>query len=274
MQLSIIIWLLSLGISATVYFLYEFQNYWWLFFVNILALPIIYLLICAVIVIILFFWGLCVNKKKERKKINFFFNWIVKNVNSVIVYISRTIVHKKGKELIDPNEKYLFVCNHVSNFDQMVIIEEFQKRDIICISKPGNFKIPVCGPFIHLAGFIPINREDNFEAAKAILKATNYLKNEVCDICIAPEGTRSKDYQLHDFKPGSFKVGYKAQKPIAVIGLKNTEKIHKRFPWRNTHVYMHVLEVIPYEKYKEMNTVELANYCHDLIKKFLEECEE
>lgn len=273
MVLSLIIWLLSLGISATVYFLFEFPAYWWLFFVNILALPIIYLLIFAVLIIIFFIWGLFINKKKERKNISPFHNWLVRNVNTILVILSRAKVHAKNKELLDPNEKYLFVCNHVSNFDQMVIIKEFQKRRIICISKPGNFKIPVCGPFIHRAGYISINREDNFEAAKAIIKASNYLKKEVCDICIAPEGTRAKDYKLHDFKPGSFKTAYKAMKPIVVVGLKNTEKIHKNFPFKGTNVYMHVLEVIPYEKYKDMNTVGLAEYCHGLIQKFLEENE-
>lgn len=273
MVLSLIIWLLSLGISATVYFLFEFPAYWWLFFVNILALPIIYLLIFAVLIIIFFIWGLFINKKKERKNISPFHNWLVRNVNTILVILSRTKVHTKNKELLDPNERYLFVCNHVSNFDQMVIIKEFQKRRIICVSKPGNFKIPVCGPFIHRTGYISINREDNFEAAKAIIKASNYLKKEECDICIAPEGTRAKDYKLHDFKPGSFKTAYKAMKPIVVVGLKNTEKIHKNFPFKGTNVYMHVLEVIPYEKYKDMNTVGLAEYCHGLVQKFLEENE-
>ncbi|MCQ2799812.1 MAG: 1-acyl-sn-glycerol-3-phosphate acyltransferase [Bacilli bacterium] len=273
MILSIIIWIIATLVSGLVYFLCEFGTpYWWLFFVNILAIPLVHLAICAVILLFLLLWGLCISKKKERKKVSPFFNWMVKNVVWLIIFYSNVKVVRIGKELIKDDEHYLFVCNHLSMYDQITIIEEFQKRRVICVSKPGNFRIPICGPFIYLAGFIAIDREDNFEAVKAILKAAKYLKEDKCDICIAPEGTRSKDHHLHDFKPGSFKIAQKSGKPIAVIGVKNTDKVSKTFP-RRTKVIMKVIEVIPYEKYKDMNTVEISEYCHGLIKNFLEEYE-
>lgn len=271
MILFVILWVIAAAISGTVYFLVEFgTEFWWLFFVNILALPIIHLLLCALGLIFFMVWGFFVNKKKERKRVYPYYNWLVKQVVWIIVFYSNVKIDYEGGELLKDDEKYLIVCNHLSMYDQITLIGKLQKRRIICISKPDNFKIPICGPFIHLAGFISIDREDNFEAVKAILKAAKYLKTNQCDICIAPEGTRSKDHKLHEFKPGSFKVGYKSEKPVAVIGFKGTDKVSKTFP-RRTHVTMKVLEVIPYEKYKDLNTVGLSEYCHGLIAKFLEE---
>jgi 1-acyl-sn-glycerol-3-phosphate acyltransferase len=126
--------------------------------------------------------------------------------------------------------------------------------------------IPICGPFITRAGYIPINREDPREGLKAINKAVEYMEQYDVPIGISPEGTRNKTKDLMlPFHPGSFKIATKAQCPIVVIALHNTNLVHKRLPFRHTTIYLNVLDVVYPEDYKDMNTIEIAEKCRNEI---------
>ena len=166
------------------------------------------------------------------------------------------------------------IYNHRSNWDPMLLMSEFTDYDLNLITKPENFKIPIMGPFIRKSGFIPINRKDSREGLKAIIKGIDYIKNDQYSIVIAPEGTRNKTLEkpLLDFRPGSFKIAYKAEVPIVAVLVTNTEKIHKNFPLRRTKVKVEIMEVIPYEDYKDRTTVELSKEIHEqMLEKLTKE---
>lgn len=237
-------------------------------FINIALIPVLALVLFGVVLILLFIVSLFINKEKEVKKPNKFFYWWVREVAKAVNYIGGARIKKIGFEKIDPNKHYLIVNNHISNFDQMIIIDVF-KDMVQCISKKSNFKAPLMGAFIHAAGFIEIDRESAFEALKAIIKAADYIEKHNCSICISPEGTRAKDLVLKAFKAGSFKIAYKAKCPIAVVSVKNTNLIHKHFPFKRTNVVIEVLDVIEYEDFKDKNSVEVSTYAHDLIEENL-----
>lgn len=159
----------------------------------------------------------------------------------------------------------LFVSNHTSNFDQIVLLKILKQKPIICITKPENEKIPIMGAFIHKTGYIAIDRENNFNALSSILKGVRYLKSDLANMYVAPEGTRSKAGELLPFKAGAFKIATKAEAPIVVISLLNCNKIHKNFPFKRTHVYMDVINVIYSEEYETMNSVEISDFVRNEI---------
>ena len=62
------------------------------------------------------------------------------------------------------------------------------------------------------------------------------------------------------------KIAYLSTKPIVVMSIVNTDKVVKNFLLRRTHVYIRICEVIPYEKYKDMDTQDLASYIEQILR--------
>lgn len=210
--------------------------------------------------VVLFFISLTIDKNKEYEELNPFYQFLFNITLEFIINLSLVKLTVEGLEKITSNQKFFLVTNHKSNFDPMIECMVLKKYNLIQISKPENFKIPICGPFMKRCCYLSINREDNREAVKTILNAAKKIKEGTFSVGIAPEGTRNKEgVGLLPFKAGSFKIGYKAEAPLVICTIKNTEKIHKNVPFKRTHVIMHIVDVIPYENYKDLSTQALSD---------------
>ena len=175
-------------------------------------------------------------------------------------------VRKKGMEKVPAEGRFLVVCNHVNNSDPIILLECFRKHQIAFISKRENASMFVIGPMMHKIQCQLINRENDREALKTIITCINILKEDKASIAVFPEGRIDDDGLLHHFKPGVFKIAQKANVPIVVCTLKNTKNvIHNLLRLKPSRVEMTVLDVIPAEELKGVNTVEIANRCHQLM---------
>lgn len=175
-------------------------------------------------------------------------------------------VHIKGREKLPDNGRFLFVCNHRSLFDPLIIIDKLRKYNISFISKQANIDIPIAGELACGAGFLPIDRENNREALKTINKAADYLKSDMCSVGIYPEGTRSKTNELLPFHSGSFKIAQKAGVPVVIASVSGTEKATKNMFRRRTDVTLNILEVISAEEVKSTPTAAMAERARGLIE--------
>lgn len=180
--------------------------------------------------------------------------------------------HFSGLEKL-PDGPFLFVSNHRSMFDPLVVMGYLSERNISFVSKPSNLQIPLVGRAARHAGFLAIDRENNREALKTILMAADYLKKGICSIGIYPEGTRCKKAEMLPFHAGSFKIAQKAGVPVVVACTRGTERVKKTlFFWR-TPVYVEILEIMDAERVKATGTAELAEEARSLILRRLDECE-
>ena len=268
MTLTIILIVLSLLSAGGIFYWIFSSGLYYLLFIPVLALPILYLLYFAIILIILFIASLFINTKKEVNKPNVVARYLVTQVVKQVNLLADLRVSKTGFDRIPHDERYTIVYNHTSRFDPMLIMDKLYQDKIICVTKPENVKIPIAGPFIHAAGYIEVNRENNAEGIKAIEKAIDFIKKDYGSICISPEGTRSLDGKLLPFRAGALNVAKRANTPVVVMGFKNNNLIHKKWP-RATHINMDVLEVIPYEQFKDLSTQELSDYIHKLFENYL-----
>ena len=177
----------------------------------------------------------------------------------------------KGEEKLPKDEKYLVVSNHRSAFDPIVMMYKLRHHKVSFIAKPSVMNLPFIGKIAYGIGCLSIDRDNDRNALKTILTAANYLKNGICNVCIFPEGTRSKTNEMLPFHAGSFKIAQRANAPLVIAAISGTEKIKNNVPLRRTKVLVNILEVIPAEKVKAANTQELADYSRELIAKSLQE---
>ena len=169
-----------------------------------------------------------------------------------------------------PNEPFVLVSNHISNFDPMVVLAKVKGRKIAFISKPSNFKIPVAGPYTHNAGFLAIDRQNAMKAMRTIKRAAELVVSEQMIMGIYPEGTRSKTGELLEFKEGAFLLAKRAKAPVVVITTKGTDKIAKRMVLRSTRVELNVIEIIDAETVQNMKLSDLSAHVRESIANALQ----
>ena len=181
--------------------------------------------------------------------------------------VLQIFVKKKGMEKMPKEGRFLLVCNHCSLFDPIGLLYCFRDYQMAFVSKKENADMFVIGPMMHKIQCQLINRENDREALKTILKCIQILKEDKASIGVFPEGgILSQDGKLHHFRPGVFKIAQKANVPIVVCTLKNTlNVIPNLLKLKPSRVELNVLEVIPPEEIKGVTTVDIANRCYQLM---------
>ena len=120
-------------------------------------------------------------------------------------------VRVQGSERI-PQGTCLFAANHTSAADPPAIVGAIPRRVAILL-KESLFKWPIVGQAFQSAHFIPVNRGERESAIASVEKATEAMKKGQ-SFLIYPEGTRSPDGRLQEFKKGAVVMAIKAGVPI------------------------------------------------------------
>jgi 1-acyl-sn-glycerol-3-phosphate acyltransferase len=139
-------------------------------------------------------------------------------------------VKLRGLENIDPKHSYVFASNHESWFDIFAILGKLPVQ-FRWLAKEELFKLFVLGRAMAAIGYIPIDRSDRRKAFESIQTAADRVKSGT-SVVIFPEGTRSPDGVLQDFKKGGFILAIQSQQPIVPISLSGSHRIlPKRGRW-------------------------------------------
>ena len=197
------------------------------------------------------------------------FYGIIHLVCDWIVHLFRIKVEFKGMEKF-PDEPFVLVSNHLSNFDPVVVLSKVKGRKIAFISKPSNFKIPIAGPYIHLAGFLAIDRENAMKAMRTLKRAAELVVSEQMIMGIYPEGTRSKTGELLEFKEGAFLLAKRSNAPVVVITTKGTNHLGKNMIIKSQKVELEVIEIIDKETVQNLRLNELSQHVRESIANALQ----
>lgn len=235
---------------------------WWLvplmivgFFIGFILL---HLIVFAVSVLI-------VNPNKESDKGNKYYRALVNVTLPLIFKIVGVRIHVTGEDKIPYDKRVMLICNHISDIDPAVIISSFPQLELGFIAKKEAYTLfPFIGKVMKKLNCLPIDRENNREGIKTILKAVKYIKEDKVSIGIFPEGYTSLTGELQDFRNGAFKIATKANAPIVVCTLVNSDKALKNL-FRRTDIYLDVLDVISEEDVNSLHTDKIGERAHKIM---------
>ncbi|HEY5586189.1 MAG TPA: lysophospholipid acyltransferase family protein [Ruminiclostridium sp.] len=128
-----------------------------------------------------------------------------------------------GEENIPKEGGVLFVGNHQSNFDIPILIGYINKPKAF-ITKSELSRVPIFSTWMKAIGCIFINRKNARQSLIAINQGAERLKQGY-SIVIFPEGTRSQDGSVGEFKAGSLKLATKSKVPIIPVTIKGSMNI-------------------------------------------------
>ncbi|MBQ6612787.1 MAG: 1-acyl-sn-glycerol-3-phosphate acyltransferase [Alistipes sp.] len=240
-------------------------------------LSILYYLVVLVVALVLYvatFVALVVCYPFDRKRVvvHRISKWITDVFFGLGPHMGRDLV---GAENIDPNESYVIVLNHNSMVDIMSIYNI--PLVFKWVSKKEVYRIPIVGRLLLAHGDIVINRASTKEAMQLVHnKGMEWLKKGA-SVSIFPEGTRSKDGEIHNFKAGAFILAKDAGVPILPIVLDGTNRVIRKgtifMNWRN-RVTVKVLPPVSREEIAQRTMKEVMAQVHDDMVNALAEIRE
>ena len=213
------------------------------------TLPLMHLAgaVTAAVLYWLFLWlaSLMIPKGKEYDRPSRFYDALLNSGYRFLYEAAVARVHVTGREKLPADGRFVFVSNHLSNFDNMIQSACLRSARLAFISKPENFRIPIGGQMIRRGCYLPIDRNDARSSALTLKSASELLKTGAVDaIGVYPEGHRGQSYDLQPMHAACMNVASWANVPIVVATIAGTEKIHRNFPLRRTDVYFDILGTV------------------------------
>ncbi len=160
---------------------------------------------------------------------------------------------------LDQDRSYIIVVNHNSLYDIPATLVSFPNVDIRMVMKKELFSIPVFGGGVKSAEFLYVDR-GNRAAALTSLKQIGKAIQSGITIWIAPEGTRSLNKKLGEFKKGAFQLAFTSNAILIPLGLRNTDIVCPAKTYKftfNQTIELHIgkpIDTLDYNK-KDMDSL-------------------
>ena len=216
----------------------------------------------------LLIWFLCaiVDLNKPQEKDSPFYRRLVALVTEAAMPILRMRVHTQGLEKVPQSGRFLLVCNHLNDLDPVVLLEFFKDKQLAFISKWENSTMFLVGKLMHKLQCQLINRENDREALKTILKCIQLIKEDKASVAVFPEGYTSRDHKFHHFRHGVFKIAQKTKVPVVICTVTNTHLVFGNIKkLKPTEVTLHLVHVMQPEEYQGLTTVEMGERIHGMM---------
>jgi 1-acyl-sn-glycerol-3-phosphate acyltransferase len=149
-----------------------------------------------------------------------------------------------GVEIADPRNPYVVVSNHESLVDMLLI--SHLPWEMKWLSKKSIFRIPLLGWLMRMAGDVELIRGDRDSIMSAMRGCGDRLGRKV-SVILFPEGTRTRDGALGEFKDGAFRLAIDHQVPILPLVVNGTRRALEAESWKMnvTDAEVRVLAPIP-----------------------------
>ncbi len=129
----------------------------------------------------------------------------------------------KGKLELEKNKSYVFVANHTSMTDIMLMLVAVKRHPFVFVGKKELQNIPLFG-FIYKRVCILVDR-GNSKSRYAVFERAQKRINQGLSICIFPEGgVPDESIVLDEFKEGAFRIAIEHQIPIVPMTFFDNKK--------------------------------------------------
>ena len=129
----------------------------------------------------------------------------------------------KGTENFEAGKSYMFVANHTSMTDIMLMLLAVKNHPFVFVGKKELVKIPIFG-FIYKRVCILVDRENSKSRFAVFERAQNRIQQGL-SICIFPEGgVPDESVLLDEFKDGAFRIAIEHQLTIIPITFYDNKK--------------------------------------------------
>ncbi len=222
---------------------------------------------CGVAVfLVLWISCLCVDLNKPQETESKYFRFLMKLIPKAVLTVLLARVETQGLEQVPADRRFMLVSNHLNDLDPVTLLAYFPNSQLAFITKRENMTMFLVGKIMHKLLCQPINRENDREALKTIIKCISLIKEDKASIAVFPEGYTSRDGLLHHFRSGVFKIAQKTKVPIVVCTVQNTNRVFQNIvKLKPTDVKLHLLKVIEPEEYENLTTVELGERIHAIM---------
>ena len=205
---------------------------------------------------------------KKGRILGFIVNYWAKTIFKTMNINVRVI----GLDKLDRNADYIFAPNHASSLDIPLILG-FLPFWIVPISKIELKWIPFLGWAMQAAGHVFVDRRDHEKAMLSIAKINNSLLKNPRSILIFPEGSRTNDGKVNQFKTGGLSIGISTKISIVPVAIQGTfeslSKHSKKFV--NKLLTINIGSPVDTRKYSLDDRKDLANFVYTEVRKLKNE---
>ncbi len=145
--------------------------------------------------------------------------------NLIKLIKAKVSINNPHKIILEKNKRYIIMCNHSSLYDIPLSYKIFPESSIRMLAKKELSRVPIFGSAMKAAGFPFIDRQNRRQAIKDLEQAKQTMLNGVI-LWISPEGTRSKDGLLKQFKKGAFITAIESEAIIIPLAIKGAFDIY------------------------------------------------
>jgi len=166
-------------------------------------------------------------------------------------------IHVSGREHLNPRQGYLFAANHQSNLDPPLLFA-YLGQNTGALAKKELTKIPLFKQGFALIHVVPIDRRNRESAIESTRRGAAELRRGY-SLMAFPEGTRTVDGKVREFKKGVFFMALEAGVPIVPVVINNTRLVMPKGGNTVTpgDVWLEILPPISTEGYTEANIEKL-----------------
>jgi 1-acyl-sn-glycerol-3-phosphate acyltransferase len=188
-----------------------------------------------------------------------------------LLRLSRVKVKVEGLEKIATDKNYIFVANHLSYMDTPVFLANIPVQ-FRFLAKRGLFQVPFLGWHLKRAGHIPVPRGDARAAVRMMNTAAQMVRERGISLLIFPEGGRSRDGSLGEFKEGGAYIAIQASVPLVPVALMGTREV---LPFGSGHIQkgnvtMRIGDPIPTDQASPRDRVRLTTELRHQIQSLQE----
>lgn len=149
-----------------------------------------------------------------------FWSWAVLKAAGVRLVVT-------GAEHVQRATPCFFVGNHQSAMD-IPALAVVTRGSVRFMAKKSLFYIPFMGWAMWLHGFVPVDRSNPRTVKRVLDDMLKRLAKKAVSMLVFPEGTRTQDGSIGEFKRGTLRICKQAAMPMVPFAIDGSLAVHRR----------------------------------------------